>query len=142
MQPSSFALLPLTFPLLICLTALGLGGWRERTGAALYLVACLIAIALNGLSHNLALSHVITDSACLIGFVILCWKSPSPWPFWAAGAQLIATMASLYSLLNMLITKGTYLAALILSSSGVLLALLIGTASAVKARHTRLKASE
>ena len=143
MLHSPLAIFGAAFLILASLLAFILGTWRERAGAALYLAAYVVANGLNWLSHMQDLSHTITDILCLIGFVILCWKSPHPWPLWAAGFQLASTMTGICGLLNITVSKWAYMTLLILSAYGVLLALLAGTfAAARRKRQQRIDSGE
>ncbi len=135
MLHSPLAIFGAVFLIFASLTAFIFGTWRERAGAALYLAAYVIANTLNALSHMQDLSHTITDILCLIGFVILCWKSPHPWPLWAAGFQLASTMTDICGLLNITVSKWAYMTLLILSAYGVLLALLAGTLAAARRKQ-------
>jgi hypothetical protein len=134
MLHSPLAIFGAIFLAFTCLAAFVFGSWRERAGAALYLAAYVIANALNALSHLQDLSHTITDILCLIGFVILCWKSPHPWPLWAAGFQLASTMTDICGLLDVTVSKWAYMTLLIVSAYGVLLALCAGTLAAIRSR--------
>jgi len=139
MLHSPLAIFGAVFLAFTCLTAFVFGSWREKAGAGLYLAAYVIANALNALSHLQGLSHTLVDILCLIGFVILCWKSPHPWPLWAAGCQLASTMAGICGLLNIAVSKWAYMTLLIASAYGVLLALLAGTFAAIRTKR-RLRA--
>jgi hypothetical protein len=134
MLHSPLAIFGAAFLVFTCLTAFIFGSWRERAGALLYLAAYIIANALNALSHLQDLSHTITDTLCLIGFVILCWKSPHPWPLWAAGCQLASTMTGICGLLDIAVSQWAYMTLLIVSAYGVLLALLAGALAAIRRR--------
>ncbi|WP_303831886.1 hypothetical protein [Asticcacaulis taihuensis] len=143
MLHSPLAIFGAAFLIFASLMAFIFGTWRERAGAALYLAAYVIANGLNWLSHMQDLSHTITDILCLIGFVILCWKSPHPWPLWAAGFQLASTMTGICGLLNIAVSKWAYMTLLILSAYGVLLALLAGTFAAARRKwQQRIGGSE
>ena len=135
MLHSPLAIFGAVFLAVTCLAAFIFGSWRERAGAGLYLAAYLVANGLNLLSHRQDLSHTITDILCLIGFVILCWKSPHPWPLWAAGCQLASTMTDICGLLNIAVSKWAYMTLLIVSAYGVLLALLAGTFAVTRSRR-------
>ncbi|MGN6365064.1 hypothetical protein [Asticcacaulis taihuensis] len=143
MLHSPLAIFGAAFLIFASLMAFIFGTWRERAGAALYLAAYVVANGLNWFSHMQDLSHTITDILCLIGFVILCWKSPHPWPLWAAGFQLASTMTGICGLLNITVSKWAYMTLLILSAYGVLLALLAGTfAAARRKRQQRIDSGE
>ncbi len=135
MLHSPLAIFGAIFLAFTCLMAIAFGSWRERAGAGLYLAAYVIANALNTLTQLQELSHTITDILCLTGFVVLCWKSPHPWPLWAAGFQLASTMTGICGLLNITVSKWAYMTLLIVSAYGVLLALLAGTFAAIRARR-------
>ena len=135
MLHSPLAVFGAAFLAVTCLMALVFGSWRERAGAGLYLLAYLVANALSVLSHLQDLSHTIVDAICLLGFIVLCWKSPHPWPLWAAGFQLASVMAGLCGLLNMEVAPRAYMTLLIASAYGVLLALLAGTWTGFRARR-------
>lgn len=143
MLHSPLAIFGAVFLIFASLMAFIFGTWRERAGAALYLAAYLIANGLNWLSHMQGLSHTTTDILCLIGFIILSWKSPHPWPLWAAGFQLASTMTGICDLLNINVSKWAYMTLLIVSAYGVLLALLAGTfVAARRKRQQRIVGSE
>lgn len=134
MLHSPLAIFGAVFLGVTCLAALLFGSWREKAGAALYLTAYLVANALSLLSHFQDLSHTVTDILCLTGFVILCWKSPHPWPLWASGCQLASTMTGICGLLNVEVAQWAYMTLLIVSAHGVLLALCAGTLAAIHRR--------
>ncbi len=136
MLHSPLAIFGAVFLTLTCLMAFIFGSWRERGGAALYLAAYVLANGLNLLSHLQDLSHTVTDILCLIGFVILCWKSPHPWPLWAAGCQLASTMTGICGLLDVTVSQWAYMTLLIVSAYGVLLALCAGTLAAIRRRKS------
>ena len=136
MLHSPLAIFGAAFLAFTCLMAFVFGSWRERAGAGIYLTAYVIANALNAMSHLQDLSHTITDILCLTGFVVLCWKSPRPWPLWAAGCQLASTVAGICGLLNVEVARWTYMTLLIVSAYGVLLALCAGTFAAFQAKRT------
>lgn len=140
MLHSPLAIFGAVFLACICLMALVLGSWREKTGAGIYLTAYVAANVLSVLSHFQDLSHTVTDILCLTGFVILCWKSPHPWPLWAAGFQLASTMAGICGLWVAGIAQWAYMTLLIVSAYGVLLALFAGTLAAMVARR-RIRAN-
>lgn len=134
MLHSPLAIFGAAFLAITCLMAFVFGSWRERVGAGLYLAAYVVANALSALSHLQDLSHTATDILCLIGFIILCWKSPHPWPLWAAGCQLASTMTDICGLLDVDVTQWAYMTLLIVSAYGVLLALFAGTLAAIRTR--------
>ncbi|MFT4076147.1 MAG: hypothetical protein QM647_11510 [Asticcacaulis sp.] len=137
MLHSPLAIFDAAFLLFTCLVAIIFGGWRERSGAVLYLAAYVLANGLSVLSHHQDLSQTLVDILCLAGFVILCWKSPHPWPLWASAAQLVSTMSGLTGLLNVEVARWAYMTVLIVSAYGVLLALLAGSLAAARAKRIK-----
>ncbi|ESQ78806.1 hypothetical protein [Asticcacaulis sp. YBE204] len=117
-----------------CLTALLIGGPRERLGGAAYLTtfglqAGLYYVGLTAPGINPGL-----DGALLIALVALCWKSPHPWPVWALGFQLIAVMIPIVRLSDPRIQGWAYYTAMTLSGYVVLLAIVTGAFIARKRR--------
>jgi hypothetical protein len=138
---SPLALFGAALMTVVCLLALIMGSGRERTGAAIYIAAYIVTNLLTCLAMSgQSWWQLMADGAVLVGFVILAWKSPHPWPLWAAGCQLASFMTDVETLQNAQIAPWAYLSVLILSAYGVLLALLIGTFAAMKRRKSeRLK---
>jgi hypothetical protein len=121
---------------LTCIAALILGGWRERSATALYLLAVAANYGLGLLVLDMTTQRLLfSDTLCLIGFFCLCWKAPHPWPLWAAGLQLLAVMTEVSVLFMSTGTlRWTLLTVVALSGYGVLLVLWIGTFAAARRR--------
>jgi hypothetical protein len=131
-MPSMLVLVNLSLELVICLAGLAFGGWRERVGVLIYGGAVLLAIGLKDFTALPSMWRYLTpDALCLIGFVILCWKSPHPWPIWACGAQLMTVCISIAKGLNVYVTKWAYFTALTIFSYAVMLALAVGVINSV-----------
>lgn len=113
------------------------GGNRERKAVLAY-------AAIHGLSEGLRLngvhlssgSYLVIDLLCLAGFVILSWKTPHPWPLWAAGIQLVAAMIQLLSLTNPQITPSSASLLHVLSVYAVLFTFVVGTFAGVPKKNT------
>lgn len=124
------------FGLLTCVAALIFGGWRERSAAALYLIAVAANYGLGLVAHDMTTQRLLfSDTLCLIGFFCLCWKAPHPWPLWATGLQLLAVMTEVSVLfLTVGTLRWTLLTVVALSGYGVLLVLWIGTFTVARRR--------
>lgn len=123
--------------LLVCLAALVFGSWRERAGAVFYAGAFALSLGLGTVSQQFAVwRFLLTDIICLLGFFYLSWKSPHPWPLWAAGLQLLAAAADVFALVNAApVLLWTVLTVVNGCSYLVLLSLLIGTWEAARAKN-------
>ena len=95
-MPSTLVLVNLAIEGVVCMAGLIFGGWRERAAALIYGGAVLLAVLLKDFTQLPPMWRYLTpDSLCLLGFVVLCWKSPHPWPIWACGAQLMSVCISI-----------------------------------------------
>ena len=124
------------FELIVCLTAMIFGAWRERAGGALYLAVVAASFALKAWFPDIpAWRYLLMDGLCLLGFFALSWKSPHPWPLWACAFQLLGVMTSIATLIQVRVLAWTYYTVLSLSGYGVLISLLVGTLAAAGARR-------
>lgn len=115
--------------------ALGFGTWRERAGAGILLAMMAFNFGLHMLTHSDGVwRHFIIDGPVLMGFIALVWKSPHPWPMWAAGCQLFAVGLEINTLLNPNILKYGFYLLLYIIAYGVSLSLLAGAWAALKMR--------
>ncbi len=123
--------------LLVCLTAMVLGSWRERLGGGLYLAAYALTYLLTLANpKDMTWRFIIGDLICLLGFFYLSWKSPHPWPLWAFGAQLLTVMTEVAAFLNWhVLMRWTFLTVQMVLGYAVLFFLLLGTLAAVRARR-------
>jgi len=119
----------------VCVSGLLFGYWRERVGALICLGTLLVSVVLKDFTNWAPLwRYLLSDTLCLAGFVMLCWKSPHPWPLWASGAQLMNVCISIVAWQNSYIRLWAYYTALTIFGYAVLLALLIGIINAVRLR--------
>ena len=134
-MPSTLVLVNLAIEGVVCMAGLIFGGWRERAAALVYGGAVLLAVLLKDFTQLPPMWRYLTpDSLCLLGFVVLCWKSPHPWPIWACGAQLMSVCISIAKGLNLYVTKWSYYTALIIFGYAVILALAVGVVRAILQR--------
>ncbi|MDC7682055.1 hypothetical protein PQU92_02140 [Asticcacaulis sp. BYS171W] len=117
-----------------CLTALILGGLRERLAGAAYLTTFLLQAGLYYLGWTQPGINLGLDGLFSIALVCLCWKSPHPWPLWALGFQLIAVMIPIVRLSDARIQGWAYYSAMTISGYAVLLAIVIGAFVASRMR--------
>jgi hypothetical protein len=74
-----------------------------------------------------AWAHFTADGLCLIGFVILGWKAPYPWPLWAGGFEMAALALMINRLSGYPATPAAYAVLNAICAGGVLASLAIGT---------------
>lgn len=124
----------------ICLYALIAGTWRERFGAFILCTGYFLQLGFGVSStDHIAAYLLVADVICLLGFYIACWKAQHPWPQWALLAQIVSVAVDIISLLNIGLGIKVFLIIQNLAGFGVLLALLIGTIAAAKARREARK---
>ncbi len=121
---------------LVCLYAIVVGSWRERLGGVLYLAAYALSLAFGTIaSEHSTLYLLVSDMVCLQGFVVLGWKSPARWPWWAVAAQVVSVTLEILTLLHAGLNNWTFLLAEALAGYAVLLALLMGAIAANRSRR-------
>ena len=125
----------------VSITAIGLGGFDERVGVAIIVVASgLTDVALPvGMLTGIHSRHIVAgvNVACLLGLDALMVRSRRFWPMWATGAQL-ASLSFDAAMLLMPVAAGPYVVLRGKFAYAVLLALLIGTLSRRKRAPARL----
>lgn len=87
-------------PVLILCGILGLatagaafrGGAVEHTGVVIFSLAWMASLIVGMLlpAGRSAPPLLVIDAGLLLGLIALAWKSPRPWPVWAAGFQLLS----------------------------------------------------
>ncbi len=122
----------------VCGFAIIAGSWRERMGGVVYLIDHVLNFLLGQTFPELfLLRYLLSDSICLLGFFYLCWKSPHPWPLWAFGFQFTSIMTAMAALvLGPDLLRWTFLTIEMAVGGSVLVVLLVGTVSALRARST------
>jgi hypothetical protein len=125
---------------IVCLYAIIVGTWRERFGAFIYVSGYLLAMGFAVASvEHVAAYMLVADVICLLGFYIACWNTQHPWPQWALLGQIISVAIDIIVLLNVGVGLMGFLIVQTIAAWGVLLALLIGTIAAAKARREARK---
>ncbi len=124
----------------VCLYAFTMGTWRERFGAFIFSSAYLLTLGFGVSStEHIAAYLLVADVICVLGFYIACWKAQHPWPQWALLGQIICVAVDIVTLLQIGIGRTSFLVIQTAAGWGVLLALLIGTIAAAKARREARK---
>ncbi|ESQ83940.1 hypothetical protein AEAC466_11470 [Asticcacaulis sp. AC466] len=122
--------------LIVCLSALIFGAWREKYASFFYLSAYALTLGFGLISQqDRPLYLLLVDLLCVQGFVVVGWKSPHPWPRWALAGQVICMAAALAHLSGLGIGIKTFWTIETIGGWAVLLALLVGTIAAVQARR-------
>jgi hypothetical protein len=135
-MPSLPVLVGIAFELFICLAGLIIGDWRGRTGSLIFLATLVLEIILKDFTSLAPLwRYLMTDTLCLAGFVLLCWKSPHPWPLWVSGVQLMNVCISLVAWQNSYVRLWAYYTALTIFGYAALL--VFGAGLLLTLRHRR-----
>jgi len=120
----------------VCGYGLYAGGWRERCGAGIYLLAYLATLGFGLISiEYTTLYLLVVDTLCLQVFYVLSWKSPNSWPKWAVAGQLLSVAMEILTLLHIGFHSRSFLIAENLVGLAVLMALLLGTIAAAQAKR-------
>ncbi|MFT3997894.1 MAG: hypothetical protein QM667_10850 [Asticcacaulis sp.] len=127
--------------LVVVLAALAISLWlgdaRVRKGAAAYFLTFVLQAATFAIGLTSPLVNLCLDGGLMVAFIVLSWKSPSPWPVWAALAQLITVMIAAIGWSDPRIKGWAYYTALMALGYMSLLCVLIGAFMA--RHHKRLK---
>lgn len=119
---------------IVLLASCGYALWRgrryERIAAIVFIAATVLSIIarspLQGRYHELEISDLIIDSGVLVSVVAIALVSDRFWPLWAAGLQLVDSMAHMLKALQPTLIPAVYGAAERFWSYPILIILLIG----------------
>ena len=116
--------------LLCCGYALWQGRKYERVAAVTFLGASVVSLFAHRLFQirylTLDVSEVLIDSAVLVSLLTIALLSDRFWPLWAAGFQLVGSMAHLLKTIDMTMAPWGYAVAARFWSYPILLVLFIG----------------
>lgn len=92
-----YAIVGAIFMVVMALFAFLKGGPHERLGAAAYLLAWFASLVMQEMQgfRGMPFNVFLIDTALLLTFVGLAWRSRASWPIWASGLQLVAVMGHL-----------------------------------------------
>ena len=112
----------------VCLLALWKGERTEQWGAGVYVVGFLGSILVQDEAGLVDPQFAVLaiDLIALAVFGTLAWKSERSWPVWATAFQAVGVAVHLAFAMDLRIGARAYIAALALSSYGVLAALAVG----------------
>lgn len=114
--------------------SLWLGDTRVRKGAAAYFLTFALQAVTFAIGLTSPLVNLCLDGGLMVVFIVLSWKSPSPWPVWATLAQLVSVMIAAIGWSDPRIKGWAYYTALMALGYMSLLCVLVG---AFMARHSR-----
>ncbi|MGZ3306201.1 MAG: hypothetical protein ACXU8U_10120 [Asticcacaulis sp.] len=122
----------------ICLAALAFGGVREQRGALLSLAWRVIVMGAMVYRLDMMWAHLGADVLCLMGFIILGWKAPQPWPLWAGAFEVAALITDINRLCGYPASSSAYALLGGVFAGGVLLSLLAGTIVAIREARAQI----
>ena len=116
--------------LITCGYALLKGSKYERIAAGVFLLATVLSVAghltLQVRYFALDTADVVVDSAVLVALVAIALTSDRFWPLWAAGFQLVGSMAHVLKMIDMTFAPWGYAVAARFWSYPILVVLFIG----------------
>jgi len=125
----------MTSVLVLCaflgLAALGAavrGGGVEETGVVIFSLSWMASLVVRMLlpGADVGWPLLVIQSGLLVGLVVLAWKSPRPWPIWAAGFQVIAVAAGITFLVRPQVGLAAYLRTVEFAGYGAAAAMALG----------------
>jgi hypothetical protein len=126
---------------LVCGGALWKGALEERCAAVGLLFSMGATIALRDTSWpKVQSTEFLADVANLLLLTGIALRSPKYWPMAAAGFQLLAVMTHVAKLVDRGVAQWTYLTAGIIWTYLLMIALVVGTVNAARARREAQKA--
>ena len=122
--------------LLACGGALWKGAFEERCAAVGLLCSMGLTLALRDTSWPKVQSAEFAADIANLGLLIwIALRSPKYWPMAAAGFQLLAVMTHVAKLVDRAVAQWAYLTAGIIWTYLLMIALVVGTANASRARR-------
>ena len=119
-----------TILLICCGYALLRGRKYERIAATVFMAATVTSVAGHFVTdvryHALEISDVVIDTVVLIALVAIALASDRFWPLWAAGFQLVGSMAHVLKFIDVAFAPWGYAVAARFWSYPILIVLLIG----------------
>ena len=120
-----------------CTFALTYGAKQERIAATAYILCWVFGtLARMTISNGYALGATVLllDTALLITFAALVWKSPNNWPVWACAFQLLAVTLQFLYTIEFKPPVSAYITIVNFTAFGIIISLIIGTFAAWQER--------
>ena len=113
------------------------GDEPERVGGGAYAIGALAALLLQDDSqlYGPQWGLMIVETAMLVAWAALAWKSRRSWPIWACAFQSVAVMSHILTTTDMRPPIAAFYAVVNLASYGVLLVLALGVVQAWRDRR-------
>lgn len=102
----------------------------ERIAAGAYVLGWFASLLIQGdgvASGGTQWGLMAIDSIMLAVFVALAWKSRRAWPVWASALQSLTVMSHILTLVDIRPSISAFYAVINLASTGILVAIFIGT---------------
>lgn len=114
---------------LVCGFAFVKGEDPERIGAGAYMLAWFATLLLQAETsfYETQLAMFCVDTAVLVTFCALSWKSKNSWPVWAACLQLLPVLSHALTRIDVRPPAASFYAIQNLASLGILVAIGVGT---------------
>lgn len=115
--------------LLVGILAFSIGGRPEKIGAGSYILAWLATLLFHNTSKGIGVQWglLAIDSAVLLAFAALVWKSNRAWPVWACALQLLVVASHVMIIAHLPTPISSFYTVVNLTSYGILVAICFGT---------------
>lgn len=112
------------------------GDEAERVGAGAYAIGALATLLLQEDSrlYGAQWPLMLVETAMLVAYVALAWKSRRSWPIWASALQSVVVMCHILTTADLRPPLAAFYAVINLASYGILLALALGVLQAWRDR--------
>ena len=113
------------------------GDEPERVGAGAYAIGALATLLVQDDSrlYGAQWPLILVETAMLIAYVALAWKSRRSWPIWAAALQSVVVMCHILPAVDLRPPLAAFYAVINLASYGILLVLALGVLQAWRDRR-------
>jgi hypothetical protein len=114
--------------LLVALIAFSLGGRAEKIGTGAYVIAWIATVLVHGSNagEGVQWGMLAIDTAVLLVFAGLVWKSGRAWPVWACALQLIVVASHIMIIAHLPTPISSFYTVVNLTSYGILIAICFG----------------
>ena len=113
------------------------GDEPERVGGGAYAIGALATLLVQDDSrlYGAQWPLILVETAMLIAYVALAWKSRRSWPIWAAALQSVVVMCHILPAVDLRPPLAAFYAVINLASYGILLVLALGVLQAWRDRR-------